>query len=188
MSALRLCWMDTVDHWGDIWSRLTDKPTERDFDLSKPVDTAQPEHGMTTRKELWSWYIYDWANSAYSGVALSFVVPLFLAALAQQYACENNTPHGCDFEGDAIDSSETVQVDMTGWKLKPASYAASIISLSALFQAFSSVFPFTYAPTPDAPSLPIHTHPTPQTQSFSSLPRPLTSLVLSVCPQPSLPL
>lgn len=40
------------------------------------------KHPTLTRKELWSWYSYDFANSVYSSVAISVLIPLLLDSLA----------------------------------------------------------------------------------------------------------
>jgi|NorSeaMetagenome_1021524.scaffolds.fasta_scaffold414048_1 MFS-type transporter involved in bile tolerance (Atg22 family) len=41
----------------------------------------------TTRAELTSWYLYDWANSVFSSAALVMWLPIFLMDLATQHAC-----------------------------------------------------------------------------------------------------
>ena len=44
---------------------------------------------VTTRMDRWAWYSYDWANSAYSAVAMGTFAPLLLDSLAYTYARHN---------------------------------------------------------------------------------------------------
>ena len=52
-----------------------------------PLQGWNDEQDPTSRGELNSWYLYDWANSVFSSGAVVLTLPLFLQALAEQYAC-----------------------------------------------------------------------------------------------------
>ena len=66
--------------------------------------------------------------------------------MAARYSCLNNSPYGCDWNGDPINSDYTLRVSIGSWELKPESYASSMISLSSLFQA---VFYFLFSSLAD---------------------------------------
>ncbi len=102
--------------------------------------------------------MFDFASQPIPGIALSFIFPIFLTTsysdilycysktfscityaiyvVATRYSCMNNTPYGCDWHDKAINSDYTLRVSMSGWNLKPASYASSMIAISSGLQAF----------------------------------------------------
>ena len=87
----------------------------------------------TTKTEIRAWYLFDWANSPYNGIAISLFIPLLLTELAEENVCKNVN---CDINGNNIINGETVQVRIIGnWFLKPASYASLVIGISAFIQA-----------------------------------------------------
>eukprot|EP01084_Bolivina_argentea_P123965 219671_1 len=90
---------------------------------------------MTTRKELISWWLFDWANSPTVGVGSAFLFPIFLTLMATRYSCLNNTQYGCDWNNNPIDSDYTLRVSVGSWQLKPESYASSMIAISSGLQA-----------------------------------------------------
>jgi len=47
-------------------------------------------------KELGSWYLYDWASSAFWGFGMTFLIPLFLASIAEVKANEGKSIPICE--------------------------------------------------------------------------------------------
>ena len=79
------------------------------------------------------------ANSPYAGVAIALFIPLLLAELAEEYGC-NQTNYGCDIDINDIETGENIQVWFGAIELKPASYAAAIISISSAMQCAAYFF------------------------------------------------
>ncbi len=44
------------------------------------------EEPIADQKEIYSWYCYDWANSNYSAIVITFFAPILLNTLAKKYA------------------------------------------------------------------------------------------------------
>lgn len=86
----------------------------------------------TRRKELWSWYINDWANSSWPNVGNAFCVPLLLTALCIQKACQDIV---CDITGHAIEHDKAAKVYIGNIPIVPESFAFYMISISGMFQA-----------------------------------------------------
>ena len=124
-----------------VFAQLIDKPTDDDINYNVKYEAERNDKGidcpaMATRKEIWSWLTYDWANSPMYQVVVGLAFPVTMATMATRYACVNNVPYQCDFDDDPINSNKTLRVNMGGWELKPASYAAAMVSISAFMQAF----------------------------------------------------
>ena len=127
-----------------MFLQMTDKPTEQDIqDNALYANHCNanniPYQAMSTREEIWGWYMYDWANSPMWQIALGLVFPTYLALLSTQYACEHNVPYSCDYYDKPINSNKTLWVVMGSWSLKPSSYAAAMLSISSLLQAFAYI-------------------------------------------------
>ena len=60
--------------------------------------------------------------------------------MATRYSCLNNAEHGCDWNGDPINSDYILRVSMGGWNLKPESYASSMLALSSAVQGITYIF------------------------------------------------
>ena len=86
----------------------------------------------TKRKELWSWYINDWANSSWPNVGNGFCVPLLLTAICIQKACQDIV---CDVTGHAINADKPASVYIGSIPIVPESFAFYMISISGMFQA-----------------------------------------------------
>ena len=141
------------DKMSTVCFQLWDKPTIDDLCAEEKRQKAQqqlihkngdhiPTPPMTTRKEIVSWYLYDWANSPNSGVILAVLFPIFLTLLAEQYACQYNSSHNCDYNNDPIANTDAplrVGLFFNLWQLKPSSFAAAMISISSLFQAIAYI-------------------------------------------------
>ena len=124
-----------------VWKQLLDKPTEQDRRDAQTLGID--ENMITERKEVWAWWTYDWANTSFGVIGLGLAWPVICTVLAEQYACKHRTDYGCDYDRHIIaldgdmddeDSSNTLRVSMSGWKLKPESYAAAMIAISGIFQ------------------------------------------------------
>merc|ERR1740123_255697 len=115
--------------------QLKDKETSDDIEYDASQATNDEYVAMTTKKEIVSWWFYDFANSPTAGIGLAFLFPIFLNTLATRYSCLNNTEYGCDHNNDPINSDYTLRVSMGSWQLKPESDASSMISISSALQA-----------------------------------------------------
>ena len=127
-----------------IFLQLTDSPSEKDIQDNTLYETHCNSNNilyqpMATREEIWGWYMYDWANSPMWQIALGLTFPTYLATLATQYACKNNVPFECDYYNEPINSDKHLWVEMGIWSLKPSSYAAAMLSISSLLQAFAYI-------------------------------------------------
>ena len=58
---------------------------------------------MASTKEIWSWYAYDWANSVYSAIVITFFAPVLLNTLAKKHASSDYDT--CE-EGDIWDDDQ----------------------------------------------------------------------------------
>ena len=92
-----------------------------------------------TDSEIRAWYLYDWANSPFSGVVMALLLPLLLTDLAEEYGC-SQTRFGCDTSAHDLESGAEVQVYVGAWQLRCASYAATMLGLSSLIQAVAYIF------------------------------------------------
>lgn len=126
---------------GSLYSFLKGKPTEEDisYAILEEKQDDKYDYPMSNRSEILSWYLYDWANSPQYNLLVGLTFPLFVYVLAAEYACENNTPYGCDVNFDPINSSTTLQISMGNWKLTPSSFAFAIISISGALQAIAYI-------------------------------------------------
>ncbi len=73
----------------------------------------EEEHPVATKQEVWSWYMYDFANSIYSNSGIFLSIPLLLTTLSKQSACDEHEI-GCDIYADPIGSSQEVTITMGG--------------------------------------------------------------------------
>eukprot|EP01084_Bolivina_argentea_P252894 424647_1 len=113
-------------------------------DRGKTVTNVQKifqkgEQPKTDKYEIWAWYCYDFANSPFAGVVMALLVPLLLTDLAEQYGC-SKTKYGCDINANDILTNKQVQVYVGLWELKATSYAAAMVGLASLIQAFMYLF------------------------------------------------
>ena len=65
------------------------------------MNNIQP---ITTTKEIKSWYLYDFANSAFATPGLAMFIPILLDRLTTQKACtilknDSNGEKFCDYNG-----------------------------------------------------------------------------------------
>lgn len=107
---------------------------------ASPSDAGVAEGGVgittpTTTRELYAWYLYDWANSVYFTVAIGGFLPLQLLRLTELEWCRGKgiLPAFCD-EDLAVGFSGA-SVSVGALKIRPDSAATYFISLSVLTQA-----------------------------------------------------
>ena len=74
---------DSDANLGKPCNQLCAKPTDDDF-----KEASENKNELTTREEIWAWYMYDTGNSSFAGVGISLVFPTFLASMAARYSCE----------------------------------------------------------------------------------------------------
>jgi len=55
-------------------------------DSVKLLKSRTDDAPVADKKEIWSWYCYDWANSNYSAIVITFYAPILLNTLAKKYA------------------------------------------------------------------------------------------------------
>ena len=78
------------------------------------ASAGAPLHGVSTRRERVGWYIYDWANSAFTTTVVTVFYGPFLTAIAEQAAGDDGL------------------VRPLGIPVKPVSYFPYVVSLSVL--------------------------------------------------------
>ena len=125
-----------------VWQSLRNRPsvtdkTESETDRDKKLFAGQQ---LTTRTEIFAWYLVDWANSPMWNVILAFVMPLYLTQMATNYACSHGAENGCDIDGELIGSSDTLSVDIGLFSVKPISFAFTMVAISGVVQLFSYLF------------------------------------------------
>lgn len=115
----------------------------------------------STKRERIAWYMYDWANSVYSTVGITGLLPILVAAMAASYI-EDGAIAGEYPELDPGNPDERIPAEtgcvswVTGERagqdgiggtcIPPASLAAAFISISSIFQFIVFV---TVAPLAD---------------------------------------
>ena len=97
----------------------------------------------TTKRELWSWYLYDWANSVYFTVAIGGFLPLQLLRLTQLQWCSTRIPASAELHAlcdeDHLPGFDDAYVRVGALSIRPDSAATYFISLSVLTQAFTFI-------------------------------------------------
>ena len=119
---------------------LSDKEKTVCFQICDRTD-ALNVHPMTTRQEIWSWYLFDWTHFPHTGIILSPAFPVYLTTLAQRFACIEKPLHQCDYLDNPINDDKILRISLffNTWELRPASYAAAMIALSSFFQAVAYI-------------------------------------------------
>eukprot|EP01079_Euglenida_sp_SAG-EU17-18_P000503 gene503-2452_t len=87
--------------------------------MSAATEPAVPPRGPdpVSRKELWAWYLYDWANAGYSSVAISVFIPLVLELSARVHATANSAdpvPPACSVVNDLANATDIPGCDEWG--------------------------------------------------------------------------
>jgi UMF1 family MFS transporter len=93
---------------------------------------------VTTKKEIKSWYLYDFANSVFATPSLAMFIPILLDKLTTQKACSNlyNDTNGekfCDDNGHYLEEKLFVNIGL--FDITPESFAFAVLGISVLFQA-----------------------------------------------------
>ena len=86
---------------------------------------AEPAHPGSTRRERTGWYLYDWANSAFSTTVVTVFLGPFLTSITK-------TAAGCDLSADSC----TAYVYPLGVKVAAGSFFPYLVSLSVLLTVF----------------------------------------------------
>ncbi|KAJ7562591.1 hypothetical protein O6H91_03G075900 [Diphasiastrum complanatum] len=110
---------------------------------------------ITTKKELWGWYLYEASSSGFSGSVLTIFLPLLLVSLATDQAwlqlgalaplsCVTDTQTNCVVcmpgKGDQLRTAtgyaemQSLRVHAGSVALDPVSYATTALGFSVLFQ------------------------------------------------------
>eukprot|EP00002_Diphylleia_rotans_P004350 TRINITY_DN1317_c0_g1_i1.p1 TRINITY_DN1317_c0_g1~~TRINITY_DN1317_c0_g1_i1.p1 ORF type:complete len:463 (+),score=104.06 TRINITY_DN1317_c0_g1_i1:187-1575(+) len=95
---------------------------------------------VTDERELRAWYGYDWATSVYNNIALTMFLPIFLLRLAQADAgcLDDEYEAAREARGDDDDKCD-LYATSGGLRMRPASFAFNVISISVFFQAISFI-------------------------------------------------
>eukprot|EP01084_Bolivina_argentea_P088543 159866_1 len=120
-----------------IWTHLFDKPTNEDRQYESQTDNVQP---MLSRSEVWSWYMADFGTTPFFIVIVAMIFPVYLVILATQYSCQYNTPYGCDYNNNPINSNQSVFVYIGSTQWNPESFATLMIALSGILQCIAYLF------------------------------------------------
>ncbi|KAI9019080.1 autophagy-related protein 22-like protein [Hyaloraphidium curvatum] len=103
------------------------------------ADPLETEHGqpVTTKRELWGWWLYDWANSVYSSVALGILLPLIIEDLCWRAGTSDPaTGAPCaDRDAEGADNTDCF-IPWAGSWTRPSSYAFYITAIGVGVQAF----------------------------------------------------
>eukprot|EP01084_Bolivina_argentea_P284508 487649_1 len=128
---------DPISNTNSMWLHLIGKPSKEDLLYEQELQSLNPLNhiAMTTRQEIWAWYLFDVARTPLTMYMLSLIYPLYLSILATKYACLNNAPYQCDYYNKPIRAPiSSLAVHIGSWALKPESYATLMISFSGILQ------------------------------------------------------
>lgn len=114
---------------------------ESDIQEVSSTTYIRDKQEITTKRELYSWYLYDWANSVYYTVAISGFLPLQILRLAELYWCEKSrsisNPELCN--SDLLPGLDDATVRIGAIHARPDSLTTYFISFSVLSQVWKEM-------------------------------------------------
>ena len=92
-------------------------------------------HAEATKRELWSWISYDWANSVYSSVSIVLLIPLLLDTLAFEAGVNPEGGGPCLPANATAGQEQLCRVSILGGSVDSTAFSLYMISISVGIQA-----------------------------------------------------
>jgi len=107
------------------------------------IENKKKRREAASKCEIWSWYLYDAANSAFGGVSMVLFLPVLIQQTALLEVCSTLT-HGCTTSGNSIETGESATINFAGIQLTSTSVALMSTFFGVLSQLifFPMVGPF----------------------------------------------
>ena len=122
-----------------IKEHIIHKETDKDY-IEWNKSGINDDRIMSTRKEIWGWYLFDVANQPFYTIIQAYVGVVYFVSLMSEYACKNTTQYGCTVDFKPINDDSQLKVKFLGVHLNIESVYFIIQSISGGTQVIIYIF------------------------------------------------